>query len=296
MQRIALGKGLEALLPEVKSEGENIREVKISEIQVSRYQPRRYFDPEKQKELADSIREKGVIQPILLRPSKEGYELIAGERRLQAARSIGLDRIPAVVKDVVDSEALEIALIENIQREDLNPMEEADAYQRLIREFGLTQENLAKEVGKDRTSVTNTLRLLKLPIKIQEQISNGSLSMGHARAILSLESEVQQLETCERVIKKGLSVREVESLVKRMKKEVSPQVDVSRETSQVSEPDVMLVACEEDLMRVLGTKIRIRQDAKGGGKIEIEFYSLEDLDRIMERIVPRSDLVNIPNP
>ncbi len=291
MQRIALGKGLEALLPEVKSEGENIREVKISEIQPSRYQPRRYFDPEKQKELADSIREKGVIQPILLRPSKEGYELIAGERRLQAAKSIGLDRIPAVVKDVVDSEALEIALIENIQREDLNPMEEADAYQRLIREFNLTQENLAKEVGKDRTSVANTLRLLKLPIKIQEQVSLGVISMGHARAILSLESEVQQLEVCEQIIKKGLSVREVESLVKRMKR-----VIVSRETSKVSEPDVMLVACEEDLMRVLGTKIRIRQDAKGRGKIEIEFYSLEDLDRIMERIVPRLDLVNIPNP
>ncbi|MEW6096639.1 MAG: ParB/RepB/Spo0J family partition protein [bacterium] len=292
MQRIALGKGLEALLPDVKIEGENIREVKISEIKSSRYQPRRYFDVEKQKELADSIKEKGIVQPVLVRPYKEGYELIAGERRLQAAKAIGLDRIPAIVKDVVDSEALEIALIENIQRQDLNPMEEAEAYQKLIKEFNLTQENLAKEVGKDRTSIANTLRLLKLPLEIQEQVSSGAISMGHARAILSLESEVQQIEACEKVVKKGLSVRKVEGLVKRMKKgEI-----VSRETHETSQPDVTIVACEEDLMRILGTKVRIKETVKGKGKIEIEFYSYSDLDRIMEKITPKSELVNIPNP
>lgn len=291
MQRIALGKGLEALLPEVKTEGENIREIKISEIKSSRYQPRRYFDPEKQKELADSIREKGIVQPILVRPYKDGYELIAGERRLQAAKTVGLNRIPALVKDVIDSEALEIALIENIQREDLNPIEEAEAYQRLIKEFNLTQESLAKEVGKDRTSVTNALRLLKLPLKIQEMVSTGVISMGHARTILGLEEETQQLEACERIIKKGLSVRETEDLVKRVKKE-----DVSHETSSFREPNVMLIACEEDLMRVLGTKVSIKQDTKGKGKIEIEFYSPADLDRIMGKMVPKSDLVNIPNP
>lgn len=291
MQRIALGKGLEALLPEVKVEGENIREIKISEIKSSRYQPRRYFDPEKQKELADSIREKGIVQPILVRPYKDGYELIAGERRLQASKAVGLDRIPAIVKDVIDSEALEIALIENIQREDLNPIEEAEAYQRLIKEFNLTQESLAKEVGKDRASVANTIRLLKLPLKIQDMVSTGVISMGHARAILGLEDETQQLEACERIIKKGLSVRETEDLVKRVKKE-----SVSRETSTLREPDVMLIACEEDLMRALGTKVSIKQDTKGKGKIEIEFYSPADLDRIMEKIVPKSNLVNIPNP
>lgn len=291
MQRIALGKGLEALLPEVKTEGENIREIKISEIKSSRYQPRRYFDPERQRELADSIREKGIVQPILVRPYKDGYELIAGERRLQAAKVVGLDRIPALVKDVPDTEALEIALIENIQREDLNPIEEAEAYQRLIKEFNLTQESLAKEVGKDRTSVANAIRLLKLPPKIQEMVSTGLISMGHARAILGLEEEVQQLEACERIIKKGLSVRETEDLVKRIKKE-----NVSRETSNLHERDIMLIACEEDLMRVLGTKVSIKQDTKGKGKIEIEFYSPADLDRIMEKIVPKSDLVNIPNP
>jgi len=291
MQRIALGKGLDALLPEVKTEGENIREVKISEIKSSRYQPRRYFDPEKQKELADSIREKGVVQPVLVRPSKEGYELIAGERRLQAAKAIGLERIPAIVKDVVDSEALEIALIENIQRQDLNPMEEAESYQRLIKEFNLTQESLAKEVGKDRTSIANTLRLLKLPLEIQEQVSTGVISTGHARAILSLESEVQQLEACEKIVKKGLSVRETEGLVKRMKKG-----SVSRETPTPTQSDATIVACEEDLMRVLGTKVRIKQSAKGRGKIEIEFYSHSDLDRIVEKIAPKSDLVNIPSP
>jgi len=287
MQRIALGRGLEALLPEIKTEGESIKEIKISEIKSSRYQPRRYFDPEKQKELADSIREKGIVQPILVRSCKDGYELIAGERRLQAAKAVGLDRIPALVKDVIDSEALEIALIENIQREDLNPIEEAEAYQRLIKEFNLTQEGLAKEVGKDRSSVANILRLLKLPPKIQEQVSTGIISMGHARAILSLESENEQLEVCEKIIKKGLSVREVEELVKRMRKE-----SVSHETTMTKEPDIMLTACEEDLMRVLGTKVRIREDTKGKGKIEIEFYSRADLDRIMEKIITRPDLVN----
>lgn len=291
MQRIALGKGLDALLPEVKTEGENIREIKILEIKSSRYQPRRYFDPDKQKELVDSIKEKGVIQPVLVRPTKEGYELIAGERRLQAAKTAGLDRVPAIVKDVVDSEVLEIALIENIQRQDLNPIEEADAYQRLIKEFHLTQESLAKEVGKDRATVANTLRLLKLPLKIQEEVSIGTISMGHARAILSLESEVEQLEACEKVIKKGLSVREVEELVKRMKKE-----SVSRETSPTKELDVTLAACEEDLMRALGTKVKIKQETTGKGKIEIEFYSASDLDRIIEKIIPHSDLVNIPSP
>lgn len=291
MQRIALGKGLDALLPEGKAEGENIREVKISEIKSSHYQPRRYFDLDKQKELADSIREKGIIQPILIRPSKDGYELIAGERRLQAARSIGLDRIPAIVKDVIDNEVLEIALIENIQREDLNPIEEAEAYQRLIKEFNLTQESVANKVGMDRSSVTNTLRLLKLPLEIQKQVSTGVISMGHARAILSLESEIQQLEVCEKIVKKGLSVREVEGLVKRMKKS-----DVSHETSRVSEPDIILADCEEDLMRILGTKVRIKQDTRGKGKIEIEFYSNSDLDRIMEKIIPGADLANIPNP
>jgi len=291
MQRIALGKGLEALLPEVKTEGESIKEIKISEIKSSRYQPRRYFDAEKQKELADSIREKGIVQPILVRPYKDGYELIAGERRLQAAKAVGLERIPALVKDVIDSEALEIALIENIQREDLNPIEEAEAYQRLIKEFNLTQESLAREVGKDRSSVTNTLRLLKLPLKIQEQVSIGVISMGHARAILSLESEIDQLETCEKIIKKGLSVREVEGLIKRMKKE-----SVSHETSTIKEPDVLLIACEEDLMQALGTKVRIKEDTKGKGKIEIEFYSHADLDRIMGKIAPKPDLVNIPSP
>lgn len=291
MQRIALGKGLEALLPEVKTEGENIREIKILEIKSSRYQPRRYFDPEKLQELANSIKEKGVVQPVLVRPAKEGYELIAGERRLQAAKAAGLDRIPAIVKDVIDSEALEIALIENIQRQDLNPIEEAEAYQRLIKEFTLTQENLAKEVGKDRTSIANTLRLLKLPLQIQEQVSTGIISMGHARAILSLESEVEQLEACEKIIKKGLSVRETEGLIKRMKKE-----SVSRETSAIKEDDITLLACEEDLMQALGTKVKIKQETTGKGKIEIEFYSNSDLERIMEKIIPKPDLVNIPNP
>lgn len=282
MQRIALGKGLDALIPEARTEGEIIREIKIVEIVPGEYQPRRYFDPEKQRELVESIKEKGVIQPIIVRSYKDGYRLIAGERRLRAAHEAGLERVPAVVRDMSNEDALEIGLIENIQRQDLNPMEEAEAFQQLIREFRLTQEDLSKKVGKDRSSITNSLRLLKLPKPIQEEVAHGIISMGHARAILSLDNETEQQEACKKIVKNGLSVRETEALIKKMKE------NVSRETLKATEEkpavDIALESCTEKLMQSLGTKVRISRTAKGAGKIEIEFYSQEDLDRIMERV------------
>ncbi|MFH1859932.1 MAG: ParB/RepB/Spo0J family partition protein [bacterium] len=282
MQRIALGKGLDALIPEARSGGETIREIRIGEIVPGEYQPRRNFDPEKQRELVESIMEKGVIQPIIVRPCKDGYELVAGERRLRAAHEAGLERVPAIVRDMSNEDALEIGLIENIQRQDLNPMEEAEAFQKLIREFHLTQESLAKKVGKDRSSVTNSLRLLKLPKPIQEEVINGTVSMGHARAILSLDNETDQQEVCKKIVERGISVRETEFLVKKIKE------NVSRETLKSAEEkpavDIALESCTEKLMQSLGTKVRISRTAKGTGKIEIEFYSQEDLDRIMEKV------------
>ncbi|MBI4706729.1 MAG: ParB/RepB/Spo0J family partition protein [Candidatus Omnitrophica bacterium] len=282
MQRIALGKGLDALIPEARAGGETVREIKIGEIVPGEYQPRRYFDPEKQTELVESIIEKGVIQPIIVRPYKDGYELVAGERRLRAAHEAGLERVPAIVRELSNEDALEIGLIENIQRQDLNPMEEAEAFQQLIREFHLTQEDLAKKVGKDRSSITNSLRLLKLPKPIQEEVLKGTISMGHARAILSLDNEAEQQEVCEKIVKSGISVREVEALIKKIKE------NVSRETLKKAEEkpavDIALESCTEKLMESLGTKVRISRTAKGTGKIEIEFYSQEDLDRIMERV------------
>jgi ParB family chromosome partitioning protein len=282
MQRIALGKGLDALIPEARADGELVREIRIAEIVPGEYQPRRYFDPEKQRELVESIIEKGVIQPIIVRPYRDGYGLIAGERRLRAAHEAGLERVPAIVREMSNEDALEVGLIENIQRQDLNPMEEAGAFQQLIREFRLTQEDLSRKVGKDRSSIANSLRLLKLPKSIQEEVSKGTVSMGHARAILSLDSETEQQEVCGKIVKSGISVREVEALVKKIKE------NVSRETLKVAEEkpvvDIALESCTEKLMQSLGTKVKISRTAKGVGKIEIEFYSQEDLDRIMEMV------------
>jgi ParB family chromosome partitioning protein len=280
MQRIALGRGLDALIPE-SVEGETVREIRISEIKSGVYQPRRYFDPEKQKELVNSIKEKGIVQPIIVRPHKDGYELVAGERRLLAAREAGLERIPAIVREMSGEDALQIGLIENIQRQDLNPIEEAEAFYRLIKEFNMKQDELAKKVGKERSSVANSLRLLKLSRKIQEEVIKGTLSMGHARALLSLDNEQDQLEVCEKIVKKGLSVRETERLIKRMKENVSRETLEKQKETVV---DVTLNVFEEKLMQTLGTKVRIVQNKKGKGKIEIEFYSSDDLNRIIEKI------------
>lgn len=274
MEKKALGKGLKALIPDelVVKTTERIATLKLDEILSSRFQPREVIDPEKQKELMLSIKEKGVIQPIIVRPKGNGYELIAGERRLRAAKELGFSQLPVIIKDVKDDEALEIALIENIQRQDLNPIEEAQAFQRLIDEFSLTQEDVSQKVGKDRASVANTLRLLRLPEKIKEEIYLGRISMGHAKAILMLESKEAQLELCNKIIKRGLSVREAEFFVRR--RSAGP----SRRRLRRRDPAVQ--AIEDELQKILGTKVIIMHQQKRG-KILIEYYSNNDLDRIL---------------
>lgn len=275
MERKVLGKGLKALIPDevVIKTAQATALLKLDEISPSKFQPREIIDPEKQKELMLSIKEKGVIQPVIVRPKGDGYELIAGERRLRAAKELGFSQLPAIIKDVKDDEALEISLIENIQRQDLNPIEEAHAYQRLIDEFSLTQEEASRKVGKDRASVANTLRLLKLPEKIKEEIYLGRISMGHAKAILMLEAKEAQLELCNKIVKRGLSVREAEYFVRR--KLVGP----SRRRLKRRSPEIQVV--EEELRKIFGTKVTIMHYQKRG-KILIEYYSNEDLDRLLK--------------
>ncbi|MEK6545599.1 MAG: ParB/RepB/Spo0J family partition protein [Nitrospinota bacterium] len=275
MQRKALGKGLRALIPVVEEKREGILEIPVEEVKPNRYQPRKMFTDAKLDELVSSIKEKGIIQPIIVQKTGSGYELIAGERRWRAAQKAGMKKIPVIVKEVTGEGSLELALIENIQRENLNPMEEARAYQRLADEFHLIQEEIAKKVGKDRSSVANYLRLLKLPQEIQDSIANEELTMGHARALLSLDSAKEQIFLKERIIKRNMSVREIESFItrgKRVKKEL-PKKTV----------DIFKNRMEEELQKFLGTKVNIIKGRKRG-KIEIIFYSDEDFERIIELI------------
>lgn len=275
MEKRVLGKGLKALIPDEESVKPGERgtvQIKIDEISPGRFQPREVFDPDKLKELALSVKENGVLQPIIVRPKGNGYELIAGERRLRAARELGFTQLPAIIKDVQDYEALEIALVENLQRDDLNPMEEARAYQRLADEFSLTQEDISIKVGRDRASVSNTIRLLKLPEKIKEEVYQGRISMGHAKAILMLESERAQLELCDKIIKRGLSVREAEYFVKR-KMKGSSQGRPRKHANEVR-------AVEEELQLMLGTKVTLFHRGKRG-KIIVEYYSNDDLERLL---------------
>src|SRR4030043_2159520 len=215
-KRMALGKGLGALLPEFgQAESKTLLYCGIEEITPNRSQPRKHFEESKLQELAESIKEKGILEPLIVRRMAQGYELIVGERRWRAAQKAGLKEVPIVVKEVEGREALEISLIENLQREDLNPIEAAEAFKHLIEEVNLSQEDLSKRIGKDRTTITNTLRLLKLPIEVRNQLLQNHITSGHARAILSLESKEKQKELCALIIKRGLSVREAEALAKR---------------------------------------------------------------------------------
>ncbi len=279
MAKKALGKGLAALIPEVGPvKEENIIEAKLSSIRPNRFQPREEFDPQKLEELISSMREKGVIQPVLARIIEGGYELITGERRLRAAKKLGLEKIPLIVKEVSDTEMLELALIENLQREDLNPMEEAHAYQRVIKEFKIKQEDLAREIGKDQATVANTLRLLKLPKEVQREISKGNLSRGHGLAILSLENRALQIKAAKRVKRSGLSVRETEDLVNKLKgKVVLPPKKVIPRSPEI-------LAVEEELNKALGTKVKIKPTTQEKGRIEIEYYSSEQLEGILEKL------------
>jgi ParB family chromosome partitioning protein len=285
LKRQALGRGLGALIPAgapLVPPAE--RRVPLAEIRPNPRQPRRFFDEARLAELAESIRHQGVLQPLVVRKAEQGYELIIGERRLRAAQRAGLDRVPVVVKDVSDAESLELALVENIQREELTPIEEALAYRQLMEEFHLTQEEVAHRVGKSRPVVTNLLRVLNLPEEIKEEVDRGNISVGHARALLSLETPDQQLELARRIMRQGLSVRETETLVARLPERALQEDSPSpQEEKPPVRPDVHVSALEEELTRALGTKVRLLPRKKGG-RIEIEYYSNEELEGLVRRL------------
>jgi ParB family chromosome partitioning protein len=275
-----LGRGLDALLPEVGPLKEGVViEANMATIKPNRYQPRRTLDPRKLEELTSSISEKGVIQPVLARVTPGGYELIAGERRWRAAKKMGLKKIPLIVKEVSDTEMLEMALIENIQREDLNPIDEALCYQRVIEEFKIKQEGLAREIGKDRSSIANTLRLLRLPPEVQRDVSRGTISRGHGLALLGLEKAEMQIAASKKIKAEGLSVREAEALVEKLKIKISG----SKTKRPKSIRSAQLMALEDELRRILATQVRIKPRGKKG-TIEIEYYSHEQLEGILERV------------
>lgn len=279
MERKALGKGLSALIPdkiENTAQEEGAAFVNVDRIKPNPFQPREKFDKKRFEELISSIREKGIIQPIIVRPKEGNYELIAGERRLRAAKELGIREIPIIVKEVSDADALELSLIENIQREELNPIEEAKAFQRLIDGFGFTQEEVAKAVGKDRATISNTIRLLSLPKRVREMVVSGELAMGHARALLSVSGEHTILKLANRIVKNGISVREAEGIAARKK---SPAITI--EIPKMKDHKVMFF--EEELQRALGTRVNIRHGKKRG-RIIIEYFSIEDLERIYNLI------------
>jgi ParB family chromosome partitioning protein len=282
MTRKALGRGLDALLRTVETTTTGLEQVAIDQIDPSPFQPRRSFPADKLKELADSIRASGVVQPVLLRRSNGRYQLIAGERRWRAARVAGLAAIPAVVRELGDRDALELALTENLLREDLNPIEAAHGYETLQQKHGLSHEEIAARLGLDRSTVTNTLRLLRLPPEVQEMITRGEISSGHARALLGLDSAPAQTRLAGMILKQGLSVRQVENLV-------AMRGLSRRKKLGAAEPpklDANVRAAVLEMERALGTRVRIQGNEKQG-KIEISYFSAEDLNRLYEYIVKR---------
>jgi len=281
MTRKALGQGLNALLRTVETTTAGLAEVAVDQIDANPFQPRRTFAADKLKELADSIRSSGVVQPVLLRRADSRYQLIAGERRWRAAREAGLTTIPAVVREIGDRDALELALTENLLREDLNQIEAAQGYTLLQQKHGLSHEEIAERLGLDRSTVTNTLRLLRLPPEVQQMIAEGAISAGHARALLGLESAAAQLQLAHLIVKRGLSVRQVENLVA-----LRGSKPVKKEASEAPKLDPNVRAAVLAMERTLGTRVKVQGDEKRG-KIEISYFSAEDLNRIYEWIVKR---------
>ena len=301
-QKRGLGKGLGTLIPDVVGEanlkqkekapasgkgkksgsengaasGEETILVKITKVEPNREQPRKNFNEDALQELADSIKQFGLIQPILVQDRKDHYEIIAGERRWRAARLAGLEEVPVIIRNYSEREIVEISLIENIQREDLNPIEEAQAYKRLLTEFDLKQDEVADRVSKSRAAVTNSLRLLKLTDEVQQMLIDDMITTGHARALLAIEDPTVQYTTALKIFDEKLSVRDVEKLVKSMSKPQKPK-KVSDETMKLIYQDV-----EEKLKKRLGTKVMVTSKGEGAGKIEIEFYNHEDLDRLID--------------
>ncbi len=288
-----LGKGLDLMIPNVVGEEKEKKEqkvvvteekeqsetlVKITKVEPNREQPRKFFDEDALQELADSIKQFGLLQPILVQDRKDYYEIIAGERRWRAAKLAGLKEVPVIIKNYTEQEIVEIALIENIQREDLNPIEEAQAYKKLLTEFNLKQDEVAERVSKSRAAVTNSIRLLKLSDKVQQMVIDDMISTGHARALLAIEDPEQQYIIAQKIFDEKLSVRDIEKLVKDLHK--TPKAKkLDDKAMQAIYQDI-----EEKLKQCLGTKVAISSKGKGAGKIEIEFYSHEDLDRLLEMI------------
>ena len=294
-----LGKGLDSLIPDAVGEAKVKKEavetktiddaveknqqetlVKITAVEPNRKQPRKNFDEDSLQELSDSIKQVGLIQPILVQDRKDHYEIIAGERRWRAAKMAGLKEVPVIIRDYTEQEIMEISLIENIQREDLNPIEEAQAYKRLLTEFNLKQDEVAERVSKSRTAVTNSMRLLKLTDKVQQMVIDEMITTGHARALLGVEDPEEQYEIAQRIFDQKLSVREVEKLVKNLHKPEKPKKKLNDDvTMQVIYQDI-----EDKLKQRLSTKVTVTSKGEGSGKIEIEFYNHEDLDRLLDII------------
>lgn len=290
-----LGKGLDALIPsgmntkskeqDVSKKTENVDEskkaetiVNITKVEPNREQPRKHFDEDSLEELAESIKQFGLLQPILVQDRKTYYEIIAGERRWRAAKKAGLKEVPVIIKDLSDQEIVEISLIENIQRENLNPIEEAQAYKRLLNEFNLKQDEVAERVSKSRTAVTNSMRLLKLCDDVQQMIIDDMISTGHARALITIEDAEQQYAIAQQIFDEKLSVRDVEKLVKNLNKPVKIKKPVQTDESL----EAVYQNIEENLKQKLSTKVSITSKGNGAGKIEIEFYNHDDLEKIMD--------------
>ncbi|HLS22733.1 MAG TPA: ParB/RepB/Spo0J family partition protein [Pseudogracilibacillus sp.] len=271
-----LGKGLNALIGDIDEQREEIELISIEEIRTNPYQPRKTFDADALEELKTSIETYGIIQPIIVRKSIKGYEIVAGERRYRAAKLANLTEVPAIVKDFDDAKMMEIALLENLQREDLTVIEEALAYKSLIEELKLTQDELSNKIGKSRSHISNTMRLLSLPEDVIAYVNSGQLSMGHARAILGLKKKDQLTSLVKRIIRDQLNVRQVEQLVQRLNEEKKP-----KKRQQTKKKDVFILRQEEILREHLGTNVKIEKN-KQKGKIEIEFYSNEELEQLID--------------
>ena len=298
MSKRGLGRGLDALFgapgnTDMNAEPELANEITLKEITPNPHQPRQHFDEEALAELAQSIKQHGVIQPVIVRKTLNGYELVAGERRWRASQLAGLKRIPAVIRDYTDAEMMEIALIENLQRQNLNPIEEALAFRRLMEEFGLTQEEVAQKIGRSRSMIANIVRLLNLQSEVQDFVSRGTLSIGQARPLLALTVPAVQLEAAKQIIEEDLSSRDAEELVRRLAaRRPAKKSEVKADPETVEEANQFFMNEFEDRLKMLlGTQVRIKQ-GKLKSKIEIEYYSPEDLERIMEMLSSRQEAVN----
>ncbi|CEG29483.1 ParB/RepB/Spo0J family partition protein [Bacillus sp. B-jedd] len=278
-----LGKGLDAFFSNMEAGNEeSVQEIKIKELRPNPYQPRKHFEPEAIEELKESIIEHGILQPLVVRKSIRGYEIVVGERRYRAAKAAGFETVPAVVRDLSEQQMMELAVLENLQREDLNPIEEGAAYQTLMEKLNLTQEEVAKRLGKSRPHIANHIRLLSLPKQIQDLISKGTISMGHGRALLGLRQKAKLPLLVDKIVKEHLNVRQLEKLIQQLNE------NVSRETKKPDQKkDVFIQEREHQLRERFGTTVHIKQK-KNKGKIEIEFFSKEDLERLLDLLGPEA--------